>query len=149
MDVELNDRRILASSTDHTNKQVMFKAERDDVVEITEVHQTVVDRPIPDELKITRRDVTYYGVSLEGVSDDVDMYQITCPGPDFELLLWYGDTNDEGYVEEFVKAAEVSAEIGRVTQYDMCPECGEPMKTLRHEREGRTGVCNRSSTTQR
>jgi hypothetical protein len=55
------------------------------------------------------------------------------------------DTAD-GYRSGWNKLAEIEASFSEeIPQYDICPYCGEPMKTLEHERMAGFDDCPNSN----
>jgi hypothetical protein len=71
-----------------------------------------------------------------------ESYLLTAPGPDTQLLLWNGNYLDDGERYGWEKLAEVTAQFADdQPQYDLCPECGQPMQTIEHERKAAVGRC--------
>lgn len=130
--------------TDQTSKNVMLCAERQDRLLIDEVHRTIThSADPPDSITVSERSQTYYGPKLMGSSSN-DNWMLTSPGPDSHLLLWRATSDSGEYQSGWEKIAEVSVCLGDDTpQYDLCPQCGDPLRTLEHEREALTGACIR------
>lgn len=132
-----------STATEYDSKITMLRAERHDEITIEGV-VTVVDstQKIPDSLRVQQRNSTYFGPKLKltnGLSD----YMLTAPGPDSELLLWTAETDDDGFRNGWQKLAEVTTSFsGQQPQYDLCPYCGSPLKTLEHERKAAVGQCS-------
>lgn len=131
--------------TDYESKTVMLRAERYDDVEIQEIiAQIDPTSTVPESLTVTKRTNTYYGPKLE-LDDRGNSYLLTAPGPDAYLLLWGADTEQDGFRNGWRKIAEVQAGFtDQQPQYDLCPYCCEPLKTLEHERESAVGQCSRA-----
>ncbi|QIO25021.1 hypothetical protein [Haloarcula sp. JP-L23] len=129
--------------TEYDSKITMLRAERHDEITIDRV-VTVVDsaHEIPDSLRVQQRNSTYFGPKLKltnGVSD----YMLTAPGPDSDLLLWSTKTDNDGFRDGWQKLAEVTTSFAdQQPQYDLCPYCGDPLKTLEHERRAGVGQCS-------
>lgn len=133
--------------TEYPSKMVMLRGERHDNVTISEV----VDRinhhhhQLPQELTVIQRTDTYYGPELKLNSTSNSNYLLTAPGPDSHLLLWEANTGNQGKVQKWTKVAEVKADFANEQpQYDICPYCGDPLKTLEHERQSAVGQCDRA-----
>lgn len=131
--------------TEYDSKMIMLRAERHDDIEIEEVIEEIDSTSsIPDSYSVTQRTNTYYGPKLEMKSRQSD-FMLTAPGPDAHLLLWKAKTNADGFRQSWCKLAEVKAKFGESQpQYDLCPYCGEPLKTLDHERDSAVGRCSRT-----
>lgn len=136
-----------APITDNESKKVMLRAERHDHIVFTEVVQRFSnDLHIPQQTTVIRRTSPYYGPSLllheEHERRDYN-FQLTAPGPDTYLYLWGAETDDENFRTTWFKLAEVKAEFDeQQPKYDICSDCGEPIKTLEHEREAAFGQCS-------
>jgi len=138
-----NHRVGLSSETEHDSKKVMLHGERHDTITVKAViAQTAGTEEVPETLQITRRQDTYHGPELELEADGAH-WLLTAPGPDMQLLLWKGIETDGGYIEGWGKVAEIKASITGYEQYELCPCCNQPLRTLEHEREAATGTCNR------
>ncbi|WP_135807421.1 hypothetical protein [Halorussus marinus] len=111
----------------------MLRAERGDALDVDGV----------GVLEIVKRTNTYYGpkLTLFDEGDDNRNYRLVAPGFASELELWRSIRNEDGFIEAWERLGEVSAELVDTKQYDICPECGEPLKTIEHEREALAGVC--------
>lgn len=123
-------------------KKVALRAERHDELHVSEIKERYQpDGSIPDSFIVAERTQTYYGpkLVLEAGSEN---YLVTVPGPESQLLLWRSDPGANGFQKGWTKLAEVSIEFGdELPQYDLCPHCGEPLKTLEHERMAGFGGC--------
>ena len=129
--------------TDSPSKQVMLHAERKDPVAISEVITGTNDTTIPIALTVIERRETYFGPELLLMRDDGPNYKLTAPGPDYYLLVWKAQTDDEGFCHGWKQIAEVKAEFGDdLPSYDICPECDQPIKSIQHERASLFGQCN-------
>lgn len=122
--------------TDASSKQVMLRAERKDDIEITLV--VGGKNRIPKKYTVIQRTHTYYGPKLmlhaEFEGQDLN-YQLTCPGPNTQLILWRSFTGVERrWRNGWIPIAEVTARITDTKQYRLCDECGEPIKGIWHER---------------
>ena len=129
--------------TDEESKTVMLTAERRDDIRIEEVVQRFQTGELPDELSVVRRISRYYGpelmlyVEIDGESRN---YRLNAPGPGSYLHLWRAETEDGDLRTSYTRLAEVKATVLDGT-YQMCPDCGEPFKTRRHERLAAIGRC--------
>jgi hypothetical protein len=135
-----------APVTDHDSKTVMLRAERDDNVRVVDIVDRFSERePVPRELTVIQRSNLYYGpkLLLHSSREGRDYnYQLTAPGPDTYLYLWAAETDTDGFRKAWYKLAEVRAVFGAdQPQYDICPDCGGPIKTLEHERYSAFGEC--------
>lgn len=130
------------SSTEYASKQVMLRAERHDRIEIDSVVTRLLERhAVPASVTVVRRSDPYFGPKLL-LDDQTSNYLLTAPGPDTQLLLWCGDYAEDGLRRGWQKLAEVTASLADTQpQYDLCPMCNEPLKTLEHEREAAFGMC--------
>lgn len=128
--------------TEHRSKLVMIRAERHDRIEIESVKTRFrSDRLIPDDLTVARRTDAYFGPKLL-LDNGTENYLLTAPGPETQLLLWCSEFADDGLQRGWQKLAEVTATFtDEQPQYDLCPMCGDPLKTLEHEREAAFGMC--------
>jgi hypothetical protein len=128
--------------TTFDSKKVALRAERHDELRITEViDRYQPDGNIPDSFLVAERTQTYYGpkLVLEAGSEN---YLVTVPGPESQLLLWRSEPGANGFQKGWSKLAEVGMEFGEeLPQYDLCPYCGDPLKTLEHERMAGFGGC--------
>lgn len=131
--------------TEYDSKMVMLRAERNDRIDIQKtVNQIEPTEAIPTSLTVARRTNTYYGPKIE-LRDANTEYLLTAPGPDAHLLLWKENRHTDGFRVGWRKIAEVKASFDdQQPQYDLCPYCGEPLKTLEHERESAVGKCPRA-----
>jgi hypothetical protein len=128
--------------TERDSKLVMLRAERGDNIQIVNIEgrlQTGID--IPSEATVTKRSDSYFGPKLV-LTEGSESYLLTAPGPDAQLLLWVANRTDAGEREGWQKVAEVTAQFADdQPQYDLCPECGEPMQTIEHQRKASVGRC--------
>jgi len=125
----------------------MLRAERHDEIRFTDIVQQFSSAArIPDRATVLRRINTYYGPSLILHDEDRGQelnYQLTAPGPDTYLYLWGAETDDGGFRTTWFKLAEMKAEFAQAQpQYDICGYCGEPIRTLEHERAVAFGQCS-------
>ena len=121
-------------TTDYDSKLVMIRGERGDTIDI--------DRY--GEWAVTRRTDAYFGPKLllaPENSDRASNVLLTAPGPDRHLYLWFPKDVVDGFQSGWVFEAEVTAELVDTKKYPICTACGEPMKTLEHQREAAFGVC--------
>lgn len=135
-----------APITDHESKKVMLRAERHDRIQFSEVVRRFSQKSkIPECATVLRRTSPYYGPSLllHDKEDNLDLnYQLTAPGPDTFLYLWGAETDEDNFRTSWFKIAEIKAEFAnQQPQYDICSDCGEPIKTLEHERDVAFGNC--------
>lgn len=128
--------------TDYHSKMVMLRAERHDNIQILDVVTRLsFDEDVPSEATVVKRTTPYFGPKLTLVAKDRN-YLLTAPGPDTQLLLWYPNFLEDGERYGWHKLAEVTAEFANdQPQYDLCPECGEPMQTIEHERKAAVNSC--------
>lgn len=128
--------------TDYDSKMVALRAERHDEIQITEVESEL--RPgaeYPETFTVAQRTETYYGPKLL-LDSGAENYLLTAPGPDSQLLLWEAERGADGFRKGWCKLAEIRVEFGEsLPQYDLCPYCSEPLKTLEHERMAGFGEC--------
>lgn len=128
--------------TDYHSKMVMLRSERHDEIAITEVVTRLrSDTDIPSEATIVQRQCPYFGPKLL-LHAEKENYLLTAPGPDTHLLLWSPKYNEHSERSGWNKLAEIKAQfVDDQPQYDLCPECGQPMQTLEHERKSAVGRC--------
>lgn len=129
-------------ATEYECKMVMLRAERHDRIHITDVVSRIVSGyTIPSEVTVAERKNPYYGPELILEGGDSPL-RLTSPGPDSQLLLWKAHLTDRGNQYGWQKVAEVTAQfLDDQPQYDLCPECGQPMQTIEHERRAAVGRC--------
>lgn len=129
-------------ATEYESKMVMLRAERGDNIQITDVVTRLEQSgDIPSETKVIKRSNPYFGPKLV-LAVDEESYLLTAPGPDTQLLLWVGNYLEDGERYGWQKLAEVTAQFADdQPQYDLCPECGQPMQTIEHERKAAVGRC--------
>lgn len=120
----------------------MIKATRDDVLRVTEIVEHLTPGvDVPTELTVIRRSQTYYGPKLETTANNTN-YLVTAPGPNTQLLLWRGISTPDNYLVRWKQLAEIKADFtDNLPQYDICPDCGEPIKSVEHERLAAFGTC--------
>jgi hypothetical protein len=129
-------------ATEYDSKMVMLRAERGDNIQIVDVLTRLTqDGDVPSETTVVKRTTPYFGPKLVLTAGD-ESYLLTAPGPDTQLLLWNGNYLDDGERYGWEKLAEVTAQFADdQPQYDLCPECGQPMQTIEHERKAAVGRC--------
>ena len=129
-------------ATEYDSKMVMLRAERGDNIQIVDVVTRLTqNNDIPSETTVVKRTTPYFGPKLILTADE-EQYLLTAPGPDTQLLLWSGNYLDDGERYGWEKLAEVTAQFADdQPQYDLCPECGQPMQTIEHERKAAVGRC--------
>lgn len=127
-------------TTDYASRNVMLSAERRDTIEIESIEQRFTQVNIPEDLEVVERTTTYFGPELLLQSNDSN-FLLTAPGPDCQLLLWSEVVNERGYRQEWGRLAEVRASIAETLQYEICDQCGYPIRTEEHERLSAIGRC--------
>lgn len=123
-----------SQDTSYESKSVMIKAQRGDTVAVNGF----------GEFKVVRRADTYCGPCLTlspSESNSEFNLQLTAPGPQSELQLWFPDRDKPGWRSGWNCGPEVSAELVDSDQYDICTDCGEPIADVEHERAAAFGVC--------
>lgn len=130
--------------TDLGSKKVMLRGERGDYIVISDVEQEFDSvETLPREMEIVRRESTYYGPELELRTEDRERFLLTAPGPGSYLHLWVPETDSEGRITGWNVSAEVRAGFSsNVPRYSICNRCGEPVKSLEHERMAILGKCD-------
>lgn len=128
--------------TESESKRVMLRAERQDRIQIVDVVTRLQQsKDIPSEATVARRTNPYFGPKLV-LSAGNENYLLTAPGPDTQLLLWSGNYLDDGDRYGWNRLAEVTAQFADdQPQYDLCPECGQPIQSVEHERMAAFGRC--------
>lgn len=128
--------------TESGSKTVMLRAERQDRIHILDVVTRIrKEEPVPSEATVVQRTTPYFGPKLVLSANDQN-YLLTAPGPDTQLLLWSGNHLEDGEQYGWNKLAEVTAQFADdQPQYDLCPECGQPMQTIEHQRKAAVGRC--------
>jgi hypothetical protein len=121
---------------------VMLRAERGDNIQIVDVVTRLrKGSNIPSETTVVKRTTPYFGPKLVLTTEN-ECYLLTAPGPDTQLLLWTANYLDDDEQYGWEKLAEVTAQFADdQPQYDLCPECGQPMQTIEHERNAAVGRC--------
>jgi hypothetical protein len=129
-------------ATEYSSKMVMLRAERGDNIQVIDVVTRLTQNSdIPSETTVVKRTTPYFGPKLV-LTDDEESYLLTAPGPDTQLLLWSGNYLADGERYGWEKLAEVTAQFADdQPQYDLCPECGQPIQTMEHERKAAVGRC--------
>jgi len=119
---------------------VFRRAENRDVINVVKIEQQFDDQEIPDEFRVVQRQETYFGpkMRLEEPSESrSEQFVLTAPADDKEGMLWRIDGMD------WVRTTEIVVEFSEdLPQYDICPDCGEPIKNSRHETAAFLGTCN-------
>lgn len=131
-----------APRTDYDSKTVMLRAERRDRIEVVDVvEHHADDLPVPDVVWVVQRQHTYFGpLLLVAPPDGRPRHRVTAPGPDRHLLFWSKQTVDGS--EQWARVAEVRvAFAGEQPDYNICPGCGQPIRTAEHERLARLDTC--------
>lgn len=132
--------------TDRDSMMVMLRGERGDPIRI----DCIVNRhktgfTIPGKFSILRRVTTYYGPELlldRSGETNSSKYLLTAPGPDKFLHLWVSETDEDGYRIGWNLIAEVKSSFEEgLPQYSICSKCGEPIKSLEHERMAALEQC--------
>lgn len=137
--------------TSHDSQTVMIAAERNDQINIQEiVSRFSNDYQFPDEVTVIQRVDTYHGPELlvHAELDGIDWnYLISAPGRHAHLYLWVGDGPVDGKRRTWEAIAEIKASLAvEQPPYEICPDCGELIQTIQHEREAISGNCSRSMT---
>lgn len=133
--------------TKHGSKMVMLAAGRGDRIEITNiVERFETDQDVPNTVTVIERNSTYYGPKLL-VHSDINgkdyNYLLNAPGPANELVLWGARTDDENYRKGWYSLAEVEAELAEDRpSYEICSQCGNPLRSVEHERRAALGMCD-------
>lgn len=133
-------RTSVGPTTDHASRKVMLRAERRDSIEITEVERRFDSSEIPSKYKVVKRTETYFGPELLLAANDRN-FLLTAPGPDTHLLLWSEHVNEREYRTDWDRTAEVRASIDETPQYELCDQCGYPIRSEEHERLSLLGQC--------
>jgi hypothetical protein len=125
--------------TDRKSKQVMLRAERGDKIRVQElIAQSKGELEIPEKFEVQQRVSTYYGRELliePTASEEHCKFMLTAPGPDTFLYLWSSETDSEGFREGWSTIAELKADFTEgIPQYSICQNCGNPIKSLEHEK---------------
>lgn len=128
--------------TEYESKTVMLRAERHDEISVSHIVTHLShSRDVPNEITVVQRTTTYFGPKIVTESGGQN-YLLTAPGPDTQLLLWAESRGSDGFRKGWEKLAEVTVEFSEdQPKYDLCPICGDPLKTLEHEREAAFGSC--------
>lgn len=127
-------------TTNHASRKTMLRAERQDSIEITDVEQRFSSFEFPSKLTVVQRTETYFGPELLLVANDRN-FLLTAPGPDTHLLLWSEHVNEREYRTDWARTAEVRVSIEETPQYEICDQCGYPIRSEEHERLSLLGKC--------
>lgn len=132
--------------TDHDSKVVMLASERRDLIQISGVVTRFDEEAqLPEAVSVIERKSTYYGPELlvHTEMDGLDHnFLLNAPGPDSHLFLWAAATDEDNRRESWHVAAEVKATLAEEQPtYEICPDCGKPMKSIEHERRAALGTC--------
>lgn len=130
---------------------VMIAAERGDNIVLTSIVNRQRERcELPEEMSVIRRSEKYYGPELllhDEVEGENRNYLLTAPGPNSDLQLWVGKLSKEGVRRSWEKAAIVKASLAaEQPPYELCEQCGEPIRSIEHDRKAVTGHCSRAET---
>jgi len=123
----MKDTVIQGPITESHSKRVMLRAERHDTIAIEGWGRWT----------IVRRTDTYYGPCLLIAPADAECnfnLRLTAPGPGAKLQLWFPARDRPGYHKGWHRGPEVEATIIDTEPYEICEGCGEPVKTVEHER---------------
>jgi NADH pyrophosphatase NudC (nudix superfamily) len=131
------------NKTDPESKEVMLRAERADCILIKETKSLLADRDVPEKATVVQRNDTYFGPKLMLDTEiPSQAFHLTAPGPTSNLLLWDATVSEAGYRGDWMKLAKVSVEFASdQTRYRICPHCGDPLKTIEHERQAANRSC--------
>jgi len=121
--------------TEYESQTVMLCAERADVVKIE-------NGPI-DKAQVARRADTFYGPDLL-LDAAGELWKLTCPDRLSQLVLWEDDMDLETG-QQFHVWGEVTAELIEGDKYNICRDCGEPIKNAQHERLALLGISHSES----
>jgi len=120
-------------TTDHGSRKTMLRAERRDVIKLSEVERRFDSKEIPTRYTVVQRTETYFGPELLLAANDRN-FLLTAPGPDTHLLLWSEHVNAREYRTNWSRTAEVRVSIHEPSQYEICNQCGHPIRSDEHER---------------
>lgn len=126
--------------TDHDSRKTMLRAERRDVIKIIGVERRFDATDIPDRYTVVQRSETYFGPELLLAANDRN-FLLTAPGPDTHLLLWTERVTDREYRTNWARSAEVRVAVDETSQYQVCNQCGYPIRSEEHERLSLLGRC--------
>lgn len=132
-------------STDPDSRRTILRSERKDTIEISSVIQRFTQADIPDRVTVVERTETYYGPELL-LEFEGQNFLLTAPGPDTQLLLWSEITNERGFRQAWERLAEIQTTIDETPQYDLCNQCGSPIRSKEHERLSAIGHCPKTSS---
>jgi hypothetical protein len=127
-------------TTNYESRKVILRSEHGDTISLGQIEQQFIEREIPSEFTVVKRTETYFGPELM-LEANRRNYLLTAPGPDTQLLLWGENVDDRAYREGWYRLAEVSAEIDETPQYDICDQCGHPIRSQQHQRLSTLGRC--------
>lgn len=130
--------------TDLDSKRVMLRGERGDYILISNIEQTFdVEWDWPGEMEVIRRESTYYGPELELRTEEKERFLLTAPGPGSYLHLWAPQYDSKDRITSWEVLAEVRATFSsEMPNYCICNRCGEPIRSLEHERMSILGKCS-------
>lgn len=133
--------------TDLKSKRVMLRGERGDYILISSIEQSFMDEADrTGEMEVVRRESTYYGPELELRTKQRERFLLTAPGPGSYLHLWAPLSDSKGRITSWEVSAEVRAKFSsEMPQYSICNRCGEPIRSLEHERMAILGKCEKIS----
>ena len=138
--------------TNRNSQMVMLRGERGDKLQVDEFVEYLFDGvrdDVPGKFTILRRMSTFYGTELllEPFDTQKDSkYLLTAPGPDKNLVLWKSETDFDGYRIGWSKLSELKASFTEnIPNYPICNTCGEPIKSLDHERLAAMEQCEKLS----
>lgn len=133
--------------TDLESKRVMLRGERGDYLLISNIEEMFQEEAdLPGEMEIIRREATFYGPELEVRTEEKERFLLTAPGPGSYLHLWTAQTDSKGRITSWEVSAEVRAKFSsEMPKYSICNRCGEPIKSLKHERMAILGKCGNVS----
>lgn len=140
-DIETGD---VGRGDSYLSKLVILRGERHDDIVITNViREWHKDADIPERATIVQRSNPYYGPKIVLWADERN-YLLTTPGPETQLLLWASNITEGNQRTGWEKLAEVTARLAdNLPPYEFCPQCSEPLKTLKHEKQAELGCCPR------
>lgn len=133
-------RTSVGPTTDHPSRKAMLRAERRDSIVVTGVEQRFGTSEIPSKYTVVQRTETYFGPELLLAANDRN-FLLTAPGPDTHLLLWSEHVNEREYRTDWARTAEVRVAIDETPQYEICDQCGYPIRSEEHERLSLLGRC--------
>lgn len=127
-------------TTDHGSRKTMLRAERRDELALTDVERRFGSGEVPTSYEVVQRTTTYFGPELLLAANGCN-FLLTAPGPDTDLLLWREQSNERGYRTGWDRIAEVRVSIDETPRYEICDQCGNPLRSEEHERLSMLGRC--------